>query len=103
MKIGTSDLPVNVPQTTTPSTPKASEEAAATATSAASSTGVSVSVSNLARSMETSDAASTGEIDTAKVNQVKASIQNGTFVVNPHAIADKLLSNAQEMLNRTAG
>ena len=69
MKIGTSDLPVNVPQTTTPSTPKASEEAAATATSAASSTGVSVSVSNLARSMETSDAASTGEIDTAKVNK----------------------------------
>jgi negative regulator of flagellin synthesis FlgM len=101
MKIGTSDLKVTVPQTTTPSTPKASEEAAATATKTASSAGVSVSVSNLARSLETPEATSTSEVDTAKVNQVKASIQNGTFVVNPEAIADKLLSNAQEMLNRT--
>jgi negative regulator of flagellin synthesis FlgM len=36
-----------------------------------------------------------------KVNAVRASIEQGTYVVNPEVIADKLLANAQEMLNRT--
>jgi negative regulator of flagellin synthesis FlgM len=33
---------------------------------------------------------------------VKAAIQDGTFTVNAEAIADKLLANAQELLNRTS-
>jgi negative regulator of flagellin synthesis FlgM len=51
--------------------------------------------------LEKSDATQPGDIDTAKVASVKSAIQDGTYVVNPEAIADKLLSNAQEMLNRT--
>jgi negative regulator of flagellin synthesis FlgM len=37
-------------------------------------------------------------IDMSKVETMRAAIQNGTFKVNPEAIADKLLSNAKEML-----
>jgi negative regulator of flagellin synthesis FlgM len=62
---------------------------------------VAVTVSTLARSLEKPDATQPGDIDTAKVASVKSAIQDGTYVVNPEAIADKLLSNAQEMLNRT--
>lgn len=102
MKIGhTTDLTVPVSQTNTPNVQKAGEEAAATAKSTASSAGVSVSVSKLARSLGKPEVSVPSDIDTAKVDQVKAAIQNGTYVVNPEAIADKLLSNAQELLNRT--
>lgn len=38
------------------------------------------------------------EVDMDKVKAVAAAIENGTFKVNPEAIADKLLANAQEML-----
>lgn len=102
MKIGLTDsiskpvIPAN------PSTAgKAGEGAAAAAKSTASSAGVSVSVSNLARTLEKPEVSAPGVIDTAKVDQVKAAIQGGTYVVNAEAIADKLLANAQEMLNRT--
>jgi negative regulator of flagellin synthesis FlgM len=37
-------------------------------------------------------------MDMDKVNAMTQAIQNGTFKVNPEAIADKLLANAQEML-----
>lgn len=60
--------------------------------------GVPVTVSATARSLEVSSAG-TG-IDEAKVAAVKAAIADGTFTVNPGAIADKLLSNAQEILSR---
>jgi negative regulator of flagellin synthesis FlgM len=38
------------------------------------------------------------EFDAAKVASMSASIANGTFKVNPEAIADKLIANAQELL-----
>jgi negative regulator of flagellin synthesis FlgM len=39
-------------------------------------------------------------VDTAKVDAVRTAISQGTYVVNPGVIADKMLSNAQEMLPR---
>jgi len=72
--------------------------AAGTSTPAAVGSGVPVTVSATARSLEVSSAG-TG-IDEAKVAAVKAAIADGTFTVNPGAIADKLLSNAQEVLSR---
>jgi len=53
----------------------------------------------MVRSMEAGGEAS--DIDTVKVNSVRQAIAQGTYKVNPEAIADKLLSNAQEMLKRT--
>lgn len=72
----------------------------ATAPKAAVAAGVAVSVSSLARSLEAAGRSDPSVVDTAKVAAVKAAIQNGTYRVNPEAIADRLLANAQEMLDR---
>jgi negative regulator of flagellin synthesis FlgM len=42
----------------------------------------------------------TPDVNFEKVQAMKAAIINREFNVNPEAIADKLLSNAQEMLSR---
>ena len=107
MKIGqTPELPVSG----TPATPKkvAQEQQTAPAGVAqegvrASTAGASVSVSTLARSLETADRGVGGDIDNVKVEQIRTAIKEGTYKVNPEAIADKLLSNASEMLNVTRG
>lgn len=58
-----------------------------------------MTVSELARTMEQS--ADAPELDMDKVNAVRQAIEQKTYVVNAGAIADKLLANAREMLNRT--
>lgn len=65
---------------------------------ASAAAGVPVTVSAAARSLEVSSAGS--GIDEAKVAAVRAAIADGTFTVNAGAIADKMLSNAQEILSR---
>lgn len=39
--------------------------------------------------------------DHAKVQRIAQAIRDGSFSINPGAIADKLLSNAQEVLGRS--
>lgn len=63
----------------------------------AAASGVPVTVSASARSLEVVSAGS--GIDEAKVAAVKASIADGSFKVNSGAIADKLLANAQEFFS----
>jgi negative regulator of flagellin synthesis FlgM len=58
-------------------------------------------MSTQARALEKASRNEGADVDTQKVATVRAAIQDGTYVVNPEAIADKLLSNAQEMLKRT--
>ncbi|MGZ5268938.1 MAG: flagellar biosynthesis anti-sigma factor FlgM [Caldimonas sp.] len=41
-----------------------------------------------------------GEFDAEKVARMSEAIAAGTFKVNPEAIADKLISNAQELLGK---
>jgi negative regulator of flagellin synthesis FlgM len=76
--------------------PAAVVQAKTSAAKSPQSAGVAVTVSNLARAMENSGA----DVDMAKVNSVRTAITEGTYVVNPGVIADKLLSNAQEILTR---
>ena len=38
--------------------------------------------------------------DSAKVERIAGAIRNGKFTVNAEAIADKLISNAEELLGR---
>lgn len=38
--------------------------------------------------------------DTAKVDRIAQAIRDGNFKINPEAIADKLILNAQELLGR---
>jgi negative regulator of flagellin synthesis FlgM len=102
-----SDNPVVLSSNVASTAPKNGPVAGALAKPAASKStqaaGVAVTVSPMVRSLEAGNTGEISDIDTAKVNAVRASIANGTFVVNAEAIADKLLSNAQEMLTRNRG
>ena len=70
----------------------------ASAVEPATNGGTPVTVSKLARSMEP---VSAGDgVDTKKVAAMREAIANGTYKVNADAIADKLLTNAQEILSR---
>jgi len=63
--------------------------------------GVAVSVSRSTRSLGATGSSNSPEVDTAKVNAMRTAIAQGTFKPNPEAIADKLLSSAGEMLQRS--
>lgn len=43
-------------------------------------------------------AAQDGDMDADKVNSVRQAIADGSYQVNPGVIADKLISNARELL-----
>lgn len=83
--------------------PTASALAKTGAVKSTQSAGVAVTVSTLARALEASESGESPEVDATKVKAVRTAIAQGTYVVNPEAIADKLLSNAQEMLVRSRG
>jgi len=44
-----------------------------------------------------------GEFDADKVARISAQLADGSFKVNPEAIADKLIANAQELLAKVQG
>jgi negative regulator of flagellin synthesis FlgM len=106
MKIGQpSDNPVSVSTTAQPVPAKGNQSASANATATAAkstqSAGVAVTVSTLARTLEAANRGQAADVDMKKVDAVRSAIQKGTYVVSAEAIADKLLANAQEMLDRT--
>jgi negative regulator of flagellin synthesis FlgM len=99
MKV-TGYTPSDIPAPKTPP-PKADANAAQTATSAASDPGVAVVITSTARSLGKDAVNASSLIDSKKVDAMKAAIADGSFTVNPEAIADKMLSNAQEFLSTT--
>jgi negative regulator of flagellin synthesis FlgM len=48
-----------------------------------------------------SQASADPSFDAAKVDRIAQAIRDGSFQINAGAIADKLLSNAQELLDRS--
>jgi len=102
MKIGQSIDPIPaVAQTGQVATPKTAQgNAPAAGKSERNSPGVGVTVSESARTLEQTRASDASEVDLEKVKSVRAAIAQKTFQVNPEAIADKLLANAREMLQR---
>ncbi|PIQ51711.1 MAG: flagellar biosynthesis anti-sigma factor FlgM [Comamonadaceae bacterium CG12_big_fil_rev_8_21_14_0_65_59_15] len=82
------------------SAPAASLQARSAAAEGTRSAGVAVTVSALARTLDANNAGEAPDVDLGKVQTVRAAIADGTYVVNPGVIADKLLANAQEMLQR---
>ena len=42
-------------------------------------------------------------VDADKVARISAQIADGSFKINPEAIADKLIANAQELLAKVQG
>lgn len=106
MKIGQKpELPGALPPTgpaKQAKSPAGAAEGAAKDALAASAAGVPVTVSASVRGL---DAAARGaaDFDAGKVKAVRTAIEKGTFSVDAEAIADKMLSNAQEILSRSRG
>lgn len=106
MKIGNpADKPVALPVAGTHAAAAEAAKSAAAAPAAASASGGS----DASAKVELSSTASTllsgtaGEFDAEKVARVSQAIAGGTFKVNPEAIADKLIANAQELLTKVKG
>mmetsp|Transcript_11696 Transcript_11696/g.20597 ORF Transcript_11696/g.20597 Transcript_11696/m.20597 type:complete len:107 (-) Transcript_11696:176-496(-) len=106
MKIGQKpELPGALAQTGLAKQAKSPASAAEGATKdalAVSTAGVPVTVSMAARALDQTSR-TTGDFDAGKVKAVRAAIDKGEFSVDAEAIADKLLSNAQEILSRSRG
>ncbi|BEU98006.1 flagellar biosynthesis anti-sigma factor FlgM [Acidovorax sp. DW039] len=104
MKIGQSpELPGALAQTTLAKqakSPAPAAEGVAKGAASASAAGVPVTVSSSARALE-QPGRSSSDFDAKRVSEVRAAISNGTFSVDAEAIADKLLSNAQELFTRS--
>ena len=112
MKIGPSpDHPTPKPLTTGAQAPSdATRAAAATASAPAAanlpandangnaSASATIALSSTAASLLSSGVSA--EFDAEKVASISAAIDNGSFKINPEAIADKLISNAQELLTQ---
>ena len=82
--------------------PVSAAEGAAKDAAAVSTAGVPVTVSTAARALDQTTR-STSDFDAGKVKAVRTAIEKGTFSVDAEAIADKMLSNAQEILARSRG
>ncbi|MEP7100290.1 MAG: flagellar biosynthesis anti-sigma factor FlgM [Burkholderiales bacterium] len=101
MKIGhPAEKPAAVPAKAAPGTPAAAN-GTATATSAIpaqADASAKIELSNTASTLLTSG--TTPEFDAEKVARISKAINDGSFKINPEAIADKLISNASELLGK---
>ncbi len=97
MKIGSAaDLPHVSPTLTPAQAPAAPATPAAPAAAAANVT--TVELSSAAATLRAT--AASPEFDAQKVARISTAISEGRFQVNPGVIADKLISNARELLSR---
>jgi negative regulator of flagellin synthesis FlgM len=99
MKIGnTPDKPTKVTGSGTPTAADAPKVPAAAAGPDASA---QVALSPAAATLLSGN--SSPEFDSAKVDRISKAIADGTYSINADAIADKLISNAQELLGKSQG
>jgi negative regulator of flagellin synthesis FlgM len=82
-----------------PRTEGATTTGKASSSSGSVSESAKVTLSNAASGLMAAD----GTFDADKVSSVKSAIDNGTYKVNPEVIADKLISNAKELLQGKQG
>ncbi|MBK6470255.1 MAG: flagellar biosynthesis anti-sigma factor FlgM [Betaproteobacteria bacterium] len=91
MKIGPID-------TKPPGVAPADRKAEATLSKAPTVPSTEVALSAAATGL--SEASTEASFDGAKVERIATAIREGKFTVNPEAIADKLITNAEELLGR---
>ncbi len=98
MKIGhTADKPA-LASPTTPTSSPAGDAAKGVAAGKSADASAKVELSNAAASLLSGQG--TAEFDAAKVERISKAIADGSFQVNAEVIADKLISNAQELLGK---
>jgi negative regulator of flagellin synthesis FlgM len=107
MKIGhPADKPLPAPAAGTPAaaaTDVVKPTGAASHTPAAATVDPSATVALSSTASTLLSGGTSSDFDAHKVAQVADAIAGGTFKVNPEAIADKLISNAQELLTKVQG
>jgi negative regulator of flagellin synthesis FlgM len=102
MKIGSpADKPPVAPAATGPT---ASGKAAAKtqATTVPAEASAQVEISNAAATLLSGVGGSSAEFDTEKVARMSQALADGSFKVDPAAIADKLIANAKELLAKSS-
>ena len=101
MKIGPPvDKPVRAPGTAErKTTADASPPSAGTAAGDASA---KVLLSDAVTTLLAGKEPLSAEFDKAKVERIAQAIADGKFTVNPAAVADKLIANANELLGKTS-
>lgn len=102
MKIGNSpEGAASPPKADRPAARKleeATDIARQTAQAAASLPSTQVAISSAAK-IAASQGGDDGSFDAAKVERISKAISEGKFTIDANAIADKLVSNAQELLD----
>ncbi len=96
MKIGSFESKQVTPASATP----AASKTTAASKQAGPQASTQVELSSAASELSSTGRGSDASFDTAKVERITQAIRDGKFKVNPEAIADKLILNAQELLGR---
>ena len=100
MKIGHAEPPVAAPPTTGRS---ASADAAKPASGQDGvESSAKVELSHTAASLRSGTPQASADFDADKVARISQAISDGSFKINPEAIADKLIANAQEVLTKVS-
>jgi negative regulator of flagellin synthesis FlgM len=97
MKIG----PLESKPSATPVATERKAQSTSGTTAAGGSAEPSAKVALSSAAMLSTDGAD-GSFDTEKVKRIAQAIRDGQFEINPEAIADKLIANAQELLGKTS-
>lgn len=101
MKIGNpADKRSLTPVETAPAKAKEETAKAAATTAGATDPSAKVQLSDTAATLLSGTEAA--EFDQAKVDRIAQQIADGSYKVNPEAIADKLIANAQEVLGKVS-
>jgi len=99
MKIGNpADKPPLVPAATGRAAP--GEAGKTAATPGGSEPSAQVEISSAASTMMSGAGGISAEFDAEKVARISQAISDGSFKVDPEAIADKLIANARELLGK---
>jgi negative regulator of flagellin synthesis FlgM len=104
MKIGSpADTPPVAPVTTARTqSGEAAGKAQVAPAQAAAEASAQVDISNTAATLMSGVGGSSAEFDADKVARISQAISDGSFKVDHAAIADKLITNAQELLSKAS-